>query len=57
MALHFFGFANFWLVKLAKISLANGTFQKLGLSNSHVAVFALFRRLRRFVYHTMQQIH
>ena len=33
MALHFFGFANFWLVKLAKISLANGTFQKLGLSN------------------------
>ena len=32
MAVHFFGFANFWLVKLAKISLANSTFPKLGLT-------------------------
>jgi hypothetical protein len=31
MAIHFFGYTNFWLVKLAKISLANGTFPKLGL--------------------------
>ena len=32
MAIHFFGYTNFWLVKLAKISLANATFPKLGLS-------------------------
>ena len=42
IAVSFFGFANFWLVKLAKISLANSTFPKLGLmlSNKHFVTFA-----------------